>query len=308
MKRNVIIILTVICLISCEKDKVGEEIALSNKGMQKYLLTFWDTNKDGILSKEEALEVTDIWIENSQESIIDGLEHFPNLEELHIGSGNYTGIDVSKNYKLKKLSVNLTKIKTLDLTSNQELEVLIFLGRELESISLGAKYKLTELSLSDVDKLSFLDVRGCPNLIQLSCCYSLLTELDVRHNPHLERIVCYKTLVESIDLRNNPKLKSLNCGGNKLLTKLDVSENTELSIFLCGGNSMLTKIDVSNNTELFEFECSGNVLMTTLDVSNNTKLESLFCNGLLGMTTLDVSNNPKLWQLHCQYIGKENSR
>ena len=74
--KKLYIILTVFCFISCSKIDVEQGIVLNNKKLQNFLLNYYDENKDGIVSKEEALAVTVISLSNSQEPI-DGLENFP---------------------------------------------------------------------------------------------------------------------------------------------------------------------------------------------------------------------------------------
>ena len=82
--KKLCVILATACLISCAKDKPEiEGIAISNKELEEYILACYDKNWDGVLSKAEALQVTEIYVQNSQEPI-DGLENFPNLEWLNI--------------------------------------------------------------------------------------------------------------------------------------------------------------------------------------------------------------------------------
>ena len=268
--------MAIACLISCTKDKPEQGIIVNNKALQRFLLALYDANKDGILSEEEALNVTQISVTFSQEPI-DGLEHFPNLELIDVTGGEFTSIDVSKNTKLKQVFCNQTKLATLDLTNNLELEMLNCGMGEIKSINLGNKPKLTWIYCGQ-SKLTSLDVSGCHNLTVLGCYDNLLTELDVRNSPHLEWLSCSSNQFETIDVSKNIKLTNFNCYNNRFLTSLDVSKNTELK----------------------EFLCDGNILITTLDVSNNAKLESLLCADL-NITTLDISNNPELWQLRCPH-------
>ena len=272
--------MVIACLTACSKpnDDPEQGIVVGNKEMQMYLLSFYDKNRDGILSKEEALSVTEISIPCSTGpvKIVDGLEHFPNLEILSISScdNQYSSLDVSANQKLRELYISWNKLKTLDLTRNPELERIYCGNSELEFLNLGYKPKLIELGC--VGKLNTLDLSGCYNLITLSCRNNQLIELDVSNNPNLEWLDCGNNKFETIDVSNNLKLKILNCSGSSLLKSLDLSKNQEL----------------------FELSIDGNILMTEIDVSKNSKLESLLCRGV-STAAIDVSNNLLLWQLFC---------
>ena len=276
MKKRYIF-LAIVCLIACSKDDIEPipvGVAINNEMAQWLLLFSYDKNRDGILSKEEALAVRRIHIQEAGETI-EGLEHFPNVEQLTIYFGEFTDLDLSSNLKLQDVSIWRTNLQTLDVTNNTELRRLVAAEVGLESITLGNQPRLEILGLYRT-KLTSLDVTGARNLIMLGCTNSLLTEIDLSNNPHLEELSLWRNQIETLDVSRNPKLRILNISRNK----------------------PLTSIDVSNNPELIEFLVCGNILLTTLDVSNNPNLRSLLCRHLT-ITTLDVSNNPNLWQLHC---------
>jgi hypothetical protein len=277
MKKLCIISLMIACCVSCS-DNIGQdivkEVKVNNKKLQSFLLGLYDQNKDGILSEEEALNVTQINVIFSQEPL-DGLENFPNLELLEITGGEFTELDVSKNFKLKDLFCRQNKLKSLDLSNNSELELLACESGELQSINLGSKPKLTKIFCAG-NKLTSLNVDGCPDLNLLYCGVNLLTEINVGNNPNLEWLYCSSNQIATIDVTKNQKLKYFHCFKNKALTTLDLS----------------------NNFELLEFSCEENLSMINLDISNNLKLENLICSSM-NLETLDVSNNLKLKYLHC---------
>ena len=73
MKLVIIVLLVISCLTSCSKEIDVRSI----NEFQRFLLRFWDTNKDGILSWEEKQRVT--WINVPCLNVIDGLENFLSL-------------------------------------------------------------------------------------------------------------------------------------------------------------------------------------------------------------------------------------
>ena len=237
--KKLYLLLVIVCLISCTKDNPEQGIIVNNQELQKFLLRYYDKNNDGILSNEEALEVTVISIIHSQEPI-DGLEHFPNLENLHVPYGKYTELDVSKNIKLKQFNCRNSNLSSINLSNNPNLEALTC--REC--------------------KLSSLILANNPELVYLSCGFNNLVMLDLRNAPNLIDLDCTSNFLKSIILSNSTKLFNLRCIFNNL-EALDVSACSELNLLSCSMNS-LTELDVSNNSKLGYLECRMTNKLQTL--------------------------------------------
>ena len=204
------------CLVACTKFDFEEGIVVNNKELMSYLLRIYDTNKDGKLSKSEALKVTMISIRTQDE--IDGLENFPNLKDLSLYRCAITDIDLSKNIKLTHLSLmGDVMLKTLDLTNNAELFLFYHSGGVMESIYLGHKPKLIHFRCSE-NKLTALDLSGCENLELVECYYNLLTEIDVSQCPHLLEFSCLENQLKTLDVSNNTSLNWLSCRYNDMDT------------------------------------------------------------------------------------------
>lgn len=112
-------------------------------------------------------------------------------------------------------------------------------------------------------------------------------------------------------------LKSLNCTGNKSLTKIDVRKLTKLETLYCDRNALtelnvtglsnlwrltcaenkLTELDVSGLTSLYQFNCERNRL-TSLNLAGLTSLGILYCHENK-LTELDISMLPALNELRC---------
>lgn len=84
------------------------------------VLTKFDTDNDGIVSRAEADAVTELIYEEWTETIIDltGIAFFTNLETLSVQGERLESVDLSKNTKLKRINLEFNFIKSLDL-SNQ---------------------------------------------------------------------------------------------------------------------------------------------------------------------------------------------
>lgn len=112
-------------------------------------------------------------------------------------------------------------------------------------------------------------------------------------------------------------LKSLNCTGNKNLTKIDVRKLTKLETLYCDRNA-LTELNVTGLSNLWRLTCDQNQL-TSLDLTGLTSLYQLNCvknqltslnlSGLTSLvilscyenklTELDISMLPALTELRC---------
>lgn len=86
------------------------------------VLTQFDTDNDGKISKEEAEQVTELNLEwdwsSEQISDLQGIEFFTELQVLNASWQNLNAVDLSKNTKLKRINLEFNFIKNLDL-SNQ---------------------------------------------------------------------------------------------------------------------------------------------------------------------------------------------
>ena len=118
-----------------------------------------DWDQDGVLSMAEARDVESLFPEDSEDAVttLKGIEYFPNLTYLSSFNCRIEEVDLSRNTKLKILSVSGTEIKSLNVTKCPELIQLI---------------------CSDIG-LTKLDVSKNPKLYVLYCEGNKLTTLDI---------------------------------------------------------------------------------------------------------------------------------
>ena len=299
-------------------DGVKIDDNFPDENFKKYVKENFDNDGNGILSKDECDNVTDISVGSKSISSLKGIEHFKNLTNLNCGS-NYTleKLDVSKNTKLTNLDCSFTQLTNLDVSKNPALTELNCSSNKLTSLDVRNNPALKDLYCGS-NKLTSLDVRNNPALTELDCNQNGLTSLDVSKNTKLTYLDCNNTKLTNLDVSNNPALTKLRCFTNELkelsltnnpaltdldcrynnLSNLNVSGNTALKELSCEGNK-LTSLDVRNNPALTSLSCFTNEL-TSLDVSNNPALTSLSCH-VNKLTSLDVSNNPALTKLNCNY-------
>ena len=260
-----------------------------------YVILKFDSDNNGIISEEEALNVKKIDVKNKRISSLEGIQYFSNLENLNCSWNELTSLDVSKNTALTELVCDYNQLTALDVSKNTALTHLECNNNQLTSLDVSKNTALTKLLCRD-NQLTSLDISKNTALTDLDCYSNRLTSLDVSKNTALTYLVCNVNELTSLDVSKNTALTELSCDSNQLTT-LDVSKNTVLTELSCDKNE-LTSLDVSKNTALTKLYCYDNQL-TSLDVSKNTALTKLWCwdNQL---TTLDLSKNTVLTELDCR--------
>jgi hypothetical protein len=276
--KKLYIILIIACFAACDKNDDIGGIKITNQKLRFYLLSNYDKNRDGKISEEEALLVTEINVHGSQEPV-DGLENFPNLEILDVSSGRFISIDISKNTKLKEFICISNKLRKLDVSNNTELEILMC-GEygDIDSFDLSNNTKLVKVSCSGnypTFPTAFLDVSKCTELKFLDCGRSMFKNLDLSNNTKLQQLICnYNVEITSIDISKNTELTELDLTSAQLISSVDVSKNTKLQI-LSVHNLSLTTLDVSNNLELNNLTCTYNDELYTLYLKTGQTIQTL---------------------------------
>ena len=283
-------------------------IPVEDANFKAYLVENFDTDSDGEISYEEALEITEIIVCTDNIESVQGIEYMTGLQSLickgsstgyaqlstYVGYGKLNSLDVSNNTLLTKLDCNNNLLTSLDLSNNTALTIINCSYNQLTSLDVSNNNALLHIDCS-LNQLHNLDVSKNTALTSLICGYNRLTSLDVSDHTALTYLHCNNNQLAFLDVSNNLRLTSYRCNNNQL-TRLDVSANTALTDLSCGSNQ-LTNLDVSKNTALESLHCESNQL-TSIDVSANTELVILSCSKNQ-LTTLDVSKNTALADLFC---------
>lgn len=108
-------------------EPVPESLNLANDvpdAAFRAVLTQFDTNNDGTVSRAEADAVTELIYEEWSETIIDltGIAFFANLETLSVQGERLQSVDLSGNRKLKHIDLRYNAIRELDLTALDQLQ------------------------------------------------------------------------------------------------------------------------------------------------------------------------------------------
>ncbi|MBQ6440843.1 MAG: hypothetical protein IJJ06_12150 [Mogibacterium sp.] len=210
------------------QDTAISEENFPDDNFREYIASYYDSNKDGILSQAEADKVTDIedLYENYEFASLAGIENFKNLETIYLVNSGIRYLDVSQNTSLISMNINDNRLVSLDVSNNKALKNLYCEFNDLVYLTLPEGAALERLECGG-NELESLVVSGCSELKGLACGANDLTALDLSANPKLEYLECVGTDMKSLDLSHNPALKSLICNGNSFTT-LDLSKNLDL--------------------------------------------------------------------------------
>lgn len=155
---------------------------------RKYVEDGFDTNNDGFLSAGKIAAVKSIGPTDKNILSLKGVEHFTNLESLHIlGLENLTLLHISENTALTSVHCERTKLTSLDTSQNE---------------------KLVYLRCENNPSLTTLDVSKNTKLKELYCGDNALTALDLTHNLALEQFDCVGNEFTILDLSKNTELRN----------------------------------------------------------------------------------------------------
>ena len=322
-----------IIYVSQNSDEVyyEEVILFADTAFESYMISNFDLDKDGVVTKGEALSAETIIIPKSVANLT-GLEYcvnlkslslasntgvtslntstFPLLEILNLSSSKVVNIDLSHNPRLKSLNVNSSTLTSLDLAYNNELITLNCSGLKSltnRTIILKNHPQLTRIVCSG-STLTMLNVSGCTALVYLDCNGNNLSELDVCNSPKLEQLYMQSNSIRSIDLSKSVELTNFNCSSNQL-SALDMQACMKLYDFTFSSNPLnslnmgalprIKSITIYwHSQNYYNISIYGEVIESLKiggeDGLGQLRIESLYCN-TPNLKTLDIGN----------YVGDE---
>ena len=241
-------------------DVRTDNVYIPDSEFKSYLVAAFDGDGDAEISLAEAWKITQISVETSNISSLEGIQSFLNLERLECGvsnpddqqgGGQLTELDLSQNAKLKYLDCRYNGITSLNFTHNQLLERLICVGNEI-----------SELNLTYLSALAYLD-----------CAQNPIETLDLSRNPELYFLHCQYMELSQLDVSNNPKLRSIYCSDNAL-TQINLADKPALTVLECRYNR-LSSLDVSGCPALQTLDCRGNRPFSELRLKQGQVIETL---------------------------------
>lgn len=235
-----------------------------------------DANDDGIIQVCEAENISELTVDNSNISSLEGLLAFRNLKYLSFRSNKVKVLDVSSLKKLHTVYCEFNNITSINVQGLKNLKFLKVSQNELTSLNLSSLPSL-ETVYFESNKISSFNIENSNNISDLRGSYNLLTSLKIGHLKNLGYLYISYNLLTSLDANNLKNLSSLQCSNNKM-TSLNVSNCISLMDIYCESN-VLSDLKLSNCSKL-NFIRSYNNKLTTIDL-----------NGLTSLKNLDISNN-----------------
>ncbi len=281
--------------VSAADDVTIDETNFPDAVFRQYVSDNVDANRNGILSRAELANITQLEVYSKNIKSLTGIEHFTNLTFLFCYDNELTTLDVSKNTALFALYCYDNNLTSLNFSGCKTLRILSCANNQLTSLNVSKNTSLAQLYCNN-NKLKNIDVGSNSELLVLNCGGNPLSSVDVSKNTALESLICAENGLASLDLSKNTALEYLNCSGNTSLGSLDVSNNAALEHLNCS-NSGFTSLSLKNNTKLELLNCSNNRL-TVLDMSKNPELIDLNCNNNR-LVSMDLSECTALKNLQC---------
>lgn len=251
--------------------ELTETIDIPDVNFKTYLVENYDVDKDGEISKEEALNITDISCNDGNINSLEGIEQIPNLLTLVCRNNNIKNINVS-NSKLVFLDCSENPLETVNVSSCKELETFQCNNANLIQVDLSKNAKLTFIGCSQ-NQLTKLDVTNNTLLESLYCGFNEIPFLDTSKNTKLKIIDCHHNQITELILPNSVDLVRIGCHNN-LIKNLDTSFFVNLETLYCDNND-LGDLDLSNNLKLSLVDCYANPNMAHLYLKTGQVIEKL---------------------------------
>ncbi|MBL0013291.1 MAG: T9SS type A sorting domain-containing protein [Flavobacterium sp.] len=254
-----------------------------------------DSNNNGEIEINEALDVNYLFVESGQISSVVGIENFSNLEFFYCNDNSLSILNLSNLLQLKAIGCTYNSIYSLNITGLVHLEYIACSNNELNSIDITDAPNLRILNCEN-NNLSTINFSNSLNLVDLYCNGNQLTSINVQALSNLRRLICYDNNLSALNVLGLNNLENLEIRNN-FLTSLNVSNLTNLRYLYCD-NNQLTVLNIDGANALLGISCPDNML-TSINFSSLYVIEFLDINNNQ-ITTIDVSNLPNLRILACE--------
>jgi hypothetical protein len=272
-----------------------------------------DTNANGEIEESEALEVSDLYLNNRNISSLQGIEYFTNISLLDCSYNQIMTLDLTNNLNIQNLISSHNTISNAVLPNFNYPTVIDLSYNSLSNINLINLSQIVSLFLNNNNLTSI--VFDNPNFTFLvdggiSVSNNPLVNLDMgqlRNSPlvfgdpfneigvsntFITQLICPSAYVKYYEISNNPNLEFISFKNQKLESFVDNDFDTGLIIT---NNPNLNKICIDDlsgvlTTEQQFFE----------NYFNNSSIQfSTYCsftpggdyNTITGAVTFDANNN-----------------
>ncbi|RAR46953.1 T9SS type A sorting domain-containing protein [Flavobacterium lacus] len=242
-----------------------------------------DSNNDGIIQVNEALQVIKLNVFNSDISSLDGIEFFTNMIDLICAMNNLESVVLPELPNLNHLQCQLNQLEVLDLSLTENLLSLDAEMNNLHTITFHPNSQLYSINLRYNNFVAF-DSSGLSQLAILIVNHNSLEQLNVSESINLINLLCEHNNLTSLNLAGCPNLAGIICNNNQL-TNLEINELPNLLALECQ-NNQLVQVDVSDSP-LLEYVYLENNNLVELNLKNGANESASF------------SGNPNLSYICC---------
>tara|TARA_B100000795_G_C22778860_1_gene431276 strand:+ start:317 stop:1543 length:1227 start_codon:yes stop_codon:yes gene_type:complete len=286
-------LLVLICAVTC----YAQNISIPDPIFKARLLNhnpIIDTNADGEIQINEALEITSsLYLsgDNSNEDNIEdltGLEAFVNVSTINASNNEITSIDLTPHIALENIRLNNNTLTEIDLSSNILLRLISMYNNNLSTLGLTNNPDLVSVLVSNM-ALGTLDTSQNPLLRNLVAENCNLSSVELSNNTNLEIIILHNNPIQELDLSNTVLVEELGLIATPL-TSLALGTLPALKKLNLIG-SELAHIDVSENNALEEVDLRNSLVLEEINFKNGT-------NYILDITSAFPSNFTNLPELN----------
>ena len=290
---------------------------------RSFVMSWFDTNKDGTLNDVELAKVTMIDCSYRNINSLKGIEHFLELKKLDCYCNNLAELDVSNNIALTYLDCVSNQLTTLDVSRNTSLSYLNCGGNQLITLDVSHNIMLTALGCGE-NQLVALDLSKNTLLANLYADNNRFgiprNGIDLTELPgfDIQKASNYEALCTIQDGRiiPNPTVKNIryvyDCGNNHLVTFF-LTPSTAPRVAINADNfpddnfrEAIKKYDWDSDgffsdqelASVSSIEVNSARISSIEGISYFFVLETLSCNDNK-LTELDVSSNLSLKYLYC---------
>ena len=177
------------------------KIFISDDNFESALIQLgYDDVLDNFILRRNIINIKSLNVENKDIISLAGIESFSSLETLIASNNNLSFINISQNTKLKHIDLLYNKISSIDVSKNNNLEILVLNGNNpLNSLSVINNTKLKELYVFGT-KVSSLDLLNNVLLSDLDIGSTQITNIDLKRNINLNRFLGYSSKLDCVEL------------------------------------------------------------------------------------------------------------
>lgn len=275
------------CKIFITGEDIDEEVIVKQKGsiiefsdnaIKSFLISHFDTNSDGCLTKEEAIRIKELYLPQIGVKSWKDLEYLTELEVLEIYLRDPVGarpdFRVFHNLRILNLSILSSGYDSLDLSMTGKLEVVSFGEFRNKKVDLSNNSYLKAVNFySRSTYTELIDLNGCDKLEEFTCWYNnSIKSLDLSIYPTLKKVSIKEcNHLQRIILGDQPYMNVLECLHCESLWELSITDGRCLEKMDCRGCN-LVNLDLSACPELSELHCSSNKL-SSLDLCGLVMLD-----------------------------------